>query len=68
MSNGTLPDRDQYLRPAEAARYLRMKVKTLANWRSKGRGPSYSKLGRGIIYRYSDLDSYVEANLRLKRA
>lgn len=33
----------------------------LAQWRHKGRGPTYYKLGRKIIYLGSDLNAWVEA-------
>lgn len=33
----------------------------LAQWRHKGRGPSYYKLGRKVIYRGCDLNDWVEA-------
>lgn len=33
----------------------------LAQWRHKGLGPAYYKLGRKIIYRGSDLNQWVEA-------
>lgn len=32
----------------------------LAQWRHKGRGPAYYKLGRKIIYRGADLNDWVE--------
>ncbi|WP_348540494.1 helix-turn-helix domain-containing protein [Shimia sp. R9_3] len=34
----------------------------LAQWRHKGQGPAYYKLGRKIIYRGSDLNTWIEAN------
>jgi hypothetical protein len=33
----------------------------LAQWRHKGFGPAYYKLGRKIIYRGCDLNAWVEA-------
>lgn len=33
----------------------------LAQWRHKGVGPAYYKLGRKIIYRGADLNSWAEA-------
>lgn len=41
--------------PAEAADVLRLSDKTLANWRSKGVGPRFHKVGGRIRYRYGDL-------------
>lgn len=34
----------------------------LAQWRHKGMGPAFHKLGRKIIYRGSDLNAWVEAS------
>jgi hypothetical protein len=34
----------------------------LAQWRHKGRGPAYYKLGRKIIYRGSDLNDWLAKN------
>lgn len=33
----------------------------LAQWRHKGIGPAYYKLGRKIIYRGADLNTWAEA-------
>ena len=33
----------------------------LAQWRHKGMGPAFYKLGRKIIYRGADLNSWAEA-------
>ena len=34
----------------------------LAQWRHKGRGPTYYRLGRKIIYHGSDLNEWVAAS------
>ena len=46
-----MPDRE-YITPEElVARYKgRISVKTLANWRTKGGGPEYTKIGGKIMY------------------
>ncbi|KFI90646.1 helix-turn-helix transcriptional regulator [Bifidobacterium ruminantium] len=36
---------DDLLTPAELAAMLGMSVRTLANWRSTGKGPPYLKIG-----------------------
>lgn len=61
----TLPEafQSQLLIPREAAYYLRMTPRSLANWRVTGKGPRYCKLG-GIRYRVQDLMDFVEAGLR----
>lgn len=34
----------------------------LAQWRHKGTGPAYYRLGRKIVYRGADLNAWAEAN------
>ncbi len=34
----------------------------LAQWRHKGIGPAFYKLGRKIVYRGADLNAWAEAN------
>lgn len=34
----------------------------LAQWRHKGIGPAYYRLGRKIVYRGADLNTWAEAN------
>jgi len=34
----------------------------LAQWRHKGMGPAFYRLGRKIIYRGADLNAWAEAN------
>jgi DNA-binding transcriptional MerR regulator len=47
----------RFLTPAEVAeRYEnRVTVRTLANWRSAGVSPPFTKVGGRILYRLSDL-------------
>jgi predicted DNA-binding transcriptional regulator AlpA len=45
------------------ARYLGLRVKTLRNWRSAGKGPSYIKIGRIVRYRVTELDEFIEKRL-----
>lgn len=39
-------DNDEFLRPDEAAAFLKVAEDTLYRWRLKGCGPKYSKIGR----------------------
>lgn len=43
---------DEYLTPAElVARYKgAITIRTLANWRSSGDGPAYTKVGGRVLY------------------
>lgn len=46
----------------DVAAQLGLSVSTLAKMRLYGTGPAYSKLGRRVVYRPADLDSWIEAN------
>jgi hypothetical protein len=48
----------------EAAQILRVKVETLASWRSKGVGPKYRKIGRAVVYPDDFLAEFIEACTR----
>ncbi len=44
----------------QAADYLDVTTRTLANWRSRGfPNVPWSKIGRCVRYRISDLDTYI---------
>lgn len=47
----------------QAAEALRTTVATLADWRHHRRGPQYLKIGRKVLYRMTDIHSYVEERL-----
>jgi predicted DNA-binding transcriptional regulator AlpA len=49
---------DGRMRSEGAAQYLGLKVKTLAQMRSEGRGPRYVKIGR-VFYFKADLDAWI---------
>ena len=50
-----------YMRDTEAAKLLCCSPSKLRNDRSLGRGLPYSKFGRNILYKRSDLINAVEA-------
>ena len=54
-----MSDDDTLLLPQEAADYLRMKKQTLANWRSQGGGPEYTRVGNRIFYLLSKLREFI---------
>lgn len=58
---------DLFLTPAELARRWRVSVQTLANWRSRQSGPPYVKLGRRVLYRFSDVET-IESGARREPA
>lgn len=47
-----------YKTVAEAAEFLRLSRQTLNNMRSSGRGPSYHRHGRRILYDVDELRSW----------
>jgi len=50
------------LQSPAAAAYLGVARQTLANWRVRGEGPPYARLGKSgarIVYRISDLDLFL---------
>ncbi len=53
---------DPLMDPRACAAYLKVSVLTLADWRTKGIGPDYVKLGAAVRYRRADVDSWL--NLR----
>lgn len=57
---------EQLLSERQAAAYLNVAAKTLQNWRWRGDGPPFIKLGGGKLVRYraSDLVAFVEHGLR----
>ena len=59
-----MTDDDIRLPTRRAAEYLGVAPETLRNWRWRGRGPRYSRLGDGpgarAVYRKGDLDNWLE--------
>lgn len=46
----------------EASAYLGpISVRTLQDWRVRGIGPAYTKLGRRVAYNVADLDAFKAA-------
>ena len=48
----------------EAAEYCRSSGSTFEKLRLTGGGPIYSKIGRRVVYRVEDLDSWLASNTR----
>ena len=44
---------------AEAATYLSRSPRTLADWRLRGVGPAWVRMGSSVAYSIDDLDEYV---------
>lgn len=50
---------DHFLTTREAAEFLRVKPETLEQWRWRGYGPLFTKVGRTVRYRQSALDAFA---------
>ncbi len=57
--------REEWLRPKEAAAYVKSSESTLAKKRLKGNGPTYTKFGRLVLYAKRDLDEHLASRRRL---
>lgn len=54
-------ENDPVLRPDKAAKYLGLKPRTLANWRSLRTGPEFIKIGgHAVGYRKSALEEFLQ--------
>lgn len=53
---GLLSDRD-------LADMLELTPDTLQTWRSEGKGPCFTRLGKKVFYRLADVLSWFEANV-----
>ena len=51
-----------HLKPEEVAMRLRTSVGTLSNWRMRGNGPKYIKLGRKILYPLREVEAFEARN------
>ena len=51
------------LDPAVVARRIHVPVRTLANWRYRGEGPEYVKIGKRVLYTSAGLATYIEARV-----
>ena len=52
----------------QAAEHLNLSVRTLQQWRYRGCGPRYVKLGGAIRYRPEDLDAWLIERSRTSTA
>lgn len=61
-----LPALDKLMDTKELAKHLKKSIATLERWRSRGFGPTFSKLGPGlnapVVYRVVDVDDWVARN------
>jgi predicted DNA-binding transcriptional regulator AlpA len=55
------PNSRTWIRTPEAALHLGVAARTLANWRVRGGGPPFSRLGRVVAYDLADLDAWADS-------
>ncbi len=53
---------DGRMKREDAARYLGVKVKTMAMWKLNGKGPACRKVGGGAFYFKDDLDAFIRGD------
>ncbi|QXE89631.1 helix-turn-helix domain-containing protein [Geomonas subterranea] len=53
------PHGDRLLRQAEVQAMLGAAKSTVEQWRLKGQGPKFVKIGRSVRYRFSDVTAYI---------
>lgn len=46
--------------PAEVAEFLGVPELTLTQWRYRKTGPRYSRVGKYVRYRWSDIETWLE--------
>lgn len=52
------------MRPDDAAAYISLSVQRLAKLRLEGEGPVFLKVGRSVLYRRDDLDTWLRSRAR----
>jgi hypothetical protein len=63
-TSNTVEVQKMLLTTREAAELLRRKKSCLESWRCRGGGPAFIKIGRGVLYRESDLEAFLIAGRR----
>lgn len=53
-----------HLSTDELAARWGMSPGTLANWRIEGKGPRFIKLGRKVLYRLGEIESYEASHIK----
>jgi predicted DNA-binding transcriptional regulator AlpA len=54
---------DELIDVRETAAALRISIKTLYNWKQRGAGPPWVKVGSRTLYRRSDLEAWLGGHL-----
>ena len=59
-----MSDRRPLATTREVAEYLGVPPRTLGNWAYFGTGPKYAKIGKHRRYRWSDVEAYINAQVK----
>lgn len=59
-----MQDRDALLTAVQVAELLHLAVGTLANWRTRGGGPPYARIGGRALYRRGDVEDWIDLQTR----
>ncbi len=54
----------EYMDTVEASHFTSISAVQFEDWRSRGGGPRYIKMGRKVLYRVSDLREFVDRHAR----
>ncbi len=54
--------KDKLFTPRDLEREYQLSVKTLADWRSQGKGPPYFKLGNAVRYRAEEIEKWIASS------
>ena len=54
----------QLITPSDAAILLCVSPATLRKWRWEGKGPKFIKIGRKVAYRDSDINAFIDSQVR----
>ena len=54
-----------HLRPEDLSARWHITTRTLDNWRWRGEGPRYLKIGGRVVYRLEDIEAYEAEQLHL---
>ena len=60
--------RNEIMTAAEVADYLRVPLKSLYTWRYTHDGPPSARVGKYLRYRRTDVDEWLEGQVRFNRA
>lgn len=56
-------ERKKMLTAQQVSQIFSLSVKTLANWRCQGKGPSYYKLSKMVLYPVDGIEEWLRASL-----